>query len=422
MFILSLLPYSWTQKSGHIKQAALNKYLTLVLIFSAMMSFGSIAQTWSHVIEGTYGGKLLKTSQGDMLLTGEARFPVMSDMAVNETAHPVYDYVYQLTATPDILWGKTFSDINDELAGLVSGQIIVEKKNGEYALFLEGHHANEQSMAFFSHSGDLLSWHAFPADEQLHHAIGAQDGGMLIVGATQVGQGLVIKMNHKGKVKWQHIMSQDVTAFHHAVELASGDFILAGQSVIQGDKSTASIVKISGKDKKKREIWAEHLLEKDLDASKVTGLALTQDEDIIIAGQTASSGKSWIASFSINETKMYTNFIWNALVDEEGTVNQINDVIVTSLGDIVAVGRSNQFNTSGFSDYWVIGLSLEGNKKWGYRYGSIGDDEAFSVIEMHDDQLVVSGYSSGFEATGTWLLSLNAAGEIEDFIPTLLQL
>ncbi|WP_298770503.1 hypothetical protein [uncultured Shewanella sp.] len=420
MFKLSLLPYSWKLKSRQSEKVNFKKYLSLLLILITMISFGSLAQTWSQVIEGTYGGKLLKTSQGDMLITGEARFPIMSDMTISETAHPVYDFVYHLTPTPDILWAKSFSEKNDELGGMVSGQVIIEKKNGEYALLVEGHHVNEQHMAFFSHSGELLSWHAFAADEQLRHAIGTHDGGILVVGATQAGQGLVIKMNHKGKVKWQHVMDQDVTVFHHVVELASGDFILAGQSVLETGENTASIVKISGKNEKNREIWAEHLLEKELDDARVTGLALTQDEDVIISGQIGQNSKSWIANFSIDETEMHQNFIWSQ-DEEQNVVSQINDVIVTSLGNIVAVGKSDKRHMAGVTDYWVLGLSLKGNQNWAHYYGGLGNDEAFSVIEMNNDQLVISGYSSGFDITGTWVLSLNAQGEIDNFTPSVLQ-
>ncbi|MCL1124505.1 hypothetical protein [Shewanella surugensis] len=138
MFIFSLLPHLLDRslkakcvaaetKNNYINNISLRRCVGMIAIVFTLISFSSMAQTWSHLIEGTYGGKLLKNSQGDMLLTGEARYPIMSEMAINQVEHPVYDYVYQLTAKPDILWGTSFSDENEALTGLVSGHFIIKK-------------------------------------------------------------------------------------------------------------------------------------------------------------------------------------------------------------------------------------------------------------------------------------------------------
>ncbi|WP_299493046.1 hypothetical protein [uncultured Shewanella sp.] len=424
MFILSLLSDSLKQKSFHFKKVDLRKLINSMCMLFIMVSFGSSAQTWSHLIEGTYGGKLLKNHQGDVLVTGEARFPVESNIDANienyHVSHPVYDFVYHLTPSADVLWAKSFSEENDEVMGLVSGHFMIENKLGEYALVLEGHHSNEQHMAFFNHHGDLLAWQALSSNEYIHYGIGTHDGGMLLLGSTEDGHGLMINMNYKGEVKWRHTMDERVTVFSHAVELTSGDFILAGQSVLEDGEKTASIVKVTDKNKGERIIWVEHLSDKGLQNSVVAGVALTQDENIIVAGETAETNTSWVAKFNLDDIEMQKDFIWTPQLGETSIKSQINDIIVTSMGRIIAVGASNKENILGNDDYWVVGLSLEGSKEWEHYYGGEDRDEAFSVVEMSSEQLVISGYSSGFSMTGTWLLSLNAKGEIDDYTPSIL--
>ncbi|MCL1124506.1 hypothetical protein [Shewanella surugensis] len=283
---------------------------------------------------------------------------------------------------------------------------------------------SEQTVAFFTHSGDLLAWHSLAGEYQFNQGIGTHDGGMLMVGATQAGQGLVVKMDHKGMVEWQHVMSQDVTVLTHVVQLKSGDFMMIGQSLRDSDQTIATLIRLS---RLGEEHWVVHLSSDEAEHTQLSGLVLTHNEDVIIAGTRSdavysSLSQGWIARFKIGKKSKQVKLVWETLAGKADARNQINDIVVTS-NAIVAVGASNQKSNQYYMDYWVLGVTLKGNTEWEHHYGGIiGNDEAFSVIEMNEAQLVVSGYSSGFSSiSGTWLLSLNAAGEIDDFTPTALQ-
>ncbi|MCP3672540.1 MAG: hypothetical protein GY814_19330 [Gammaproteobacteria bacterium] len=91
---------------------------------------------------------------------------------------------------------------------------------------------------------------------------------------------------------------------------------------------------------------------------------------------------------------------------------------LSSTGNTIAVGSSNKVNENGQNDFWLVNIDSQGEKIWEHHYGGDFNDEAFSIIEAGEDFLIVSGMTSSFGPTATWLMSLNHLGEIDTITPT----
>jgi len=204
-----------------------------------------------------------------------------------------------------------------------------------------------------------------PNDDYLNRVIQTRDGGYLLAGSslsgksgdkTQASQGgrdyWVIKVDAQGKKQWdQRYGGTGSDELLKVVQLATGEYILGGHSNSpgNGDKSQASqggldywLVKISSTGTK---IWDKRY-GGSLDET-LGSFTATRDGGFLLGG-TSLSGKS---------------------------------------------GDKTQ-STQGGRDYWVVKTDKDGNLVWEKTYGSLGQDEVYSVGRSHGDNLFIAGTSN----------------------------
>ena len=94
--------------------------------------------------------------------------------------------------------------------------------------------------------------------------------------------------------------------------------------------------------------------------------------------------------------------------DEVHSINQTSD------GGYIVAGSTRSFG-AGFSDFWILKFTSDGDIEWQKTYGGSVDDEAHSIQQTSDGGYIVVGETSSFGTEGEdiWVLKLTSDGEIE---------
>ncbi len=130
---------------------------------------------------------------------------------------------------------------------------------------------------------------------------------------------------------------------------------------------------------------------------------------------------------------------WVARVDSLGNViwtkryggnlgDRFTSITQTTDGNFVCVGYSNSTDSAfsvnhGADDYWVVKIDTSGNVLWQKIYGGSGSDISYKVIDVENNNIIVSGYTESFNGdvvgnhslsgwNDTWILKLDSSGNI----------
>ncbi len=128
--------------------------------------------------------------------------------------------------------------------------------------------------------------------------------------------------------------------------------------------------------------------------------------------------------------------IWVLKIDSTGAIiwedsfggsaeDGANAIIETSSGNVIVGGytRSNDGDVTllrGILDYWIICLNSEGVLLWQQSYGGSSVERILDIIELHNGDLLVSGYSRSTDGQVTgnhgssdfWILRLDSDGNL----------
>ncbi len=130
----------------------------------------------------------------------------------------------------------------------------------------------------------------------------------------------------------------------------------------------------------------------------------TSDGNLLMAGIASSDtidgqATGWRGDFDGWLVKMDTsgNVLWQKYYGGSSS-DYLYSVIESSDGNYVAAGftRSTDGDISnplGSSDYWLIKVDTSGNLLWEKSFGGSTLDEAYKVIETHDGNYIIHGYS-----------------------------
>lgn len=120
------------------------------------------------------------------------------------------------------------------------------------------------------------------------------------------------------------------------------------------------------------------------------------DEDEDTTEVIEPAGDSWAAHFS------------------GGTAEEMEDVIVTSDGNILATGTIEDYDT-GNADVWLVLFSNDGSIIWQKSYGGSGVETGYEVLETPDGGFIVAGSSETFSngSSDMWVFKTNKDGVVE---------
>jgi hypothetical protein len=114
----------------------------------------------------------------------------------------------------------------------------------------------------------------------------------------------------------------------------------------------------------------------------------TQDSGFIVAGTTNSSGRAKGFVFKTNKSG---TILWSTELNSD-SIADIYNVYLSKFGGIYAIGYAS--TDSNGSDMFVAKLNSSGAVQWGRRYGSPGDEEAYSIAEDDKGFLAVVGVTN----------------------------
>lgn len=135
----------------------------------------------------------------------------------------------------------------------------------------------------------------------------------------------------------------------------------------------------------------------------------TSDGNLLIAG-TETGEKN--TDFSIFKTTNNGNIIWKKRFGGE-SYEECRSVIETSEKNIVVVGSTNS-KGKGQKDWYILYLNQNGNLIWEKNLGDVNNDEAYSVIESKDKNIVVAGFGCSHNSLypDAWITKLDKKGNI----------
>ncbi|MEP3838829.1 MAG: hypothetical protein ABJM36_14345 [Algibacter sp.] len=161
-------------------------------------------------------------------------------------------------------------------------------------------------------------------------------------------------------------------------------------------------------------------------------LGYTQSLDGDISNKTNKSFDYWILKYD-----QYNNLEWQKTYGGTGD-DRGNDIIQTRDGGYAVIGFSQSndgdiTNSYGAHDFWVLKLTVSGNKLWQKNYGFLGADIGNSIIETHDGSFLLTGVLDVSASNGEgnskdssskfskiqhaggdyWAIKINVLGEIE---------
>ncbi len=333
------------------------RYL-FIIFFCLSVTFGQ-TQTERPIWEETYGGK--------------------SDEFIHQTIEATNGYL--------IAVGETSSQTEGGTDGLL---IITDFSTG-------------QEIAYQQLGGRK--------DDALHAIVQLFDGHFLLAGATESSgagksDGWLIKIDERGEVLWEKTFGGDgPDAFRYALATPDGGVVLAGE-----------------KDKQKDgDIWLCKLQEQSLawesqigrgHYEAVKGMALAQDQGVVLTGNTANSDKRdrgdifWIKTDErgqLQDERFFGEKDW-----EEATG------IAAVPGGGFAICGHTRSKGQGESDLWLLRLNEGGFQMWEQTFGERDEDLGYALAHTADDGFIVVGatksYRSGARSFRAYLVKTDGGG------------
>lgn len=252
------------------------------------------------------------------------------------------------------------------------------------------------------------------------------DGGFLLAGSSESGEGLdkkdksrgdtdfwLIKLNAKGGEEWQKTIGgfgQDEV--NSIVRTKDGGFVLAGSSGsgISGEKSTDNfggldywVVKI---DSKGLIVWQNSF--GGIYNDELRSVEMTLDGGFILGGSSNSPEGG-----NKTEKGLGQSDYWLVKIDDKGLEqwqkaiggtgdDQLSVVHQTPKGTYILGGNSNSesgeskstSNKSG-TDFWLVALDADRQTLWQETYNIGKYDMLTSLVENNDHSMVLGGYAQG---------------------------
>lgn len=283
------------------------------------------------------------------------------------------------------------------------------------------------------------------------------DGGSIIVGMTYSSNsgtfsGLtnhgpassydiaVIKLNSQGNIQWKKMIGSSDDNYIFAVDETYNGFVVCAStySTMDGDLTG----KTSNGD---WDVWmiklgfaGDILWQKLYEGSKFDeafSFSCTKDSGMIVAAYSRSSNTGTLTGFTNHSTFGHDlwlfkldslgNLEWQKLYGSTGLdivykVIQTSDTGYLNIGYTSGTADGDLAGTTdyGGADIWVVKTNKLGVIEWQKRFGGIGADRAYSVVQLDVGGFLISGYTES-GSTGTWTSLTTFGGTSDAFVMRL---
>jgi len=188
--------------------------------------------------------------------------------------------------------------------------------------------------------------------------------------------------------------------------MPNGDIVVVG--TVKGKRNHSSNGFVARFDKDGNVKWAQIIGGSKDDEFNDVKVAL--DGDIIVVGQTESFGSSgkdaWVLRLDGKG-----DIIWQKTYGGKNS-DWAEVVAIAPNGDIIVAGSTYSFNKGYHTDVWILRFDSAGNVKWQKSYGGDRDDEARAVVVTPDDDILVICYTESFNSYA-WVIMLDSNGNIK---------
>jgi len=220
----------------------------------------------------------------------------------------------------------------------------------------------------------------------------------------------VIRLDGKGNVLWNMTYGSAQDDVARGISLLGNDlYVVCGytNSMGEGDYDFW-IFELDGSGKV---IWNRTF--GGLRSDKAYAIA-THEQECIIVGDTQSRGAgnsdAWI--IKVNSCG---ELVWQKTL---GGLDFDSAVCITASGKGCLLGGFSLSFGNGMRDIWLSKIDLEGNVQWSFALGRTGYEEAYGIVGLEDEALVVGGWTD-FAGQGRYdyyvarlNVELNSSGEL----------
>ena len=161
------------------------------------------------------------------------------------------------------------------------------------------------------------------------------------------------------------------------------------------------------------EIWRKNYDSYDNTHDSIGKIIKTSDNGYIMAG-----GRLYVnyeenhgtKDFLIIKVDSQGDEVWRLIYDDGG-YDYANSILENEDGSFYVGGTTNQ--GSGFFDYCLIKIDDSGEILWEQKYGGTGNDPLYEIKKFSNGDLLLTGYTESFnssEFSDAWLIRVDANG------------
>lgn len=241
----------------------------------------------------------------------------------------------------------------------------------------------------------------------------APDNSGYLVGSHLAGgntNGILTKFSSDGNILWHKTYGgPSGDNFWEVLLLPNGELILLGSTSSSGaGSSDIWLAKVSPAGSL---IWEYTYGGSGLD--RPTSIAAAANGDLLIAGRSDSFGSGdddgWILRLDENG-----NILWQKAFD--GSADDRFEALIEAPNSDILVAGSMESIESGDFKAWVMRLTAEGTIVWQKTYGEEINGEAFSIVTVSDDTIIVAGAREAIISPPSgddgWLFMLDSDGNL----------
>gem|GEM_PF-771989 len=240
------------------------------------------------------------------------------------------------------------------------------------------------------------------------------DGGYTVAGYTSsFGAGnndiLVLKLDAQGNLVWTKTFGGSSAEEAYSIsEGSNGEdqgYIVAGYSYSYSTNYDFLVLKM---DSHGNFTWAKTFVAGSFDMAK--SVFQTPDGSYIVAGYSYSSSSGY--DFLVLKLDIDGNFSW-ARTFGGSSHEYANSLYKTSDGGFIVAGNTNSFGVGNY-DFLVLKVDSAGSLSWAKAFGGSNYERASSVSGTSDWGYIVAGYTNSFGATGydVFVLRLDSYGTV----------
>ena len=265
-------------------------------------------------------------------------------------------------------------------------------------------------------------------------SIGSTDSSEIIPFGNYHGNGdvYVVKTNNIGNIEWQKtIGGSESDVGTSVIQTLDNCYIISGRTdssdgdfTLNQGLSDCFMIKL---DFLGNIIWQRTFGGSQRD--ELYDLCQANDDGFILAGLTRSSDgqvsqNQGLSDGWVIKTNALGFIEWEKSLGGS-SIEFIVDIITTSDNGYVFVGLTNSndgdiLQNQGDTDAWIVKLNNTGTTEWQKTYGGSGYDALLSIQQTTDGGYITCGESESNDgnlsnnsgATDSWILKLNASGEV----------